>query len=469
MSSTKQYLSWRTTAAVLVIAVLPASDAAAAPASVDMNSGGAAAFAFTQTTQAGRARLATVTRAADGSLSDPQHLSYVDSAFVPDTPPVVLADSGKATYAWLRGGDVQYRTRAAGGALSPVANAFTANSNTDAQGVRLGVDDNGRVTIAWQKITQTSGGVERCQIQTARLATNGALGAVRDVAGVMSASSCICPNFPACTGSFNTAVNGAGEAVFTWTRDGSILTRVLSASGTFSATRTVAATPSVPANHLTAISPNGSINYTWLDTSFDPTLTHVLRTRQRSAAGAFGARKTVVTVDTGGNPQAPQFDVDAADGASTIVYTRPNGGEFDSPVTVATRVLTGTTLGPATTLSAPSASYPNASGPTVSVDAAGGVTLAWVRGSGTFLGDSKLEARTRPSATGTLSATRSVAGNGNDSIEGFHLDRVAAASIFAFSGFISDPSGAVSGQFARVLQPNGAFTATQNYAPSFSG
>jgi hypothetical protein len=65
--------------------------------------------------------------------------------------------------------------------------------------------------------------------------------------------------------------------------------------------------------------------------------------------------------------------------------------------------------------------------------------------------------------------TRSVAGNGNDSIEGFHVDRVAAALIFAFSGFISDPSGALSGQFARVLQPNGAFTATQNYAPSFSG
>jgi hypothetical protein len=185
----------------------------------------------------------------------------------------------------------------------------------------------------------------------------------------------------ACTANFNTAVNGAGEAVFTWTRDGSILTRVLSASGTLSATRTVAATPSVPANHLTAISPNGSINYTWLDTSFDSTLTHVLRTRQRSAAGAFGARKTVVTVDTGGNPQAPQFDVDAADGASTIVYTRPNGGAFDSPVTVATRVLSGTTLAPAATLSAPSASYPNASGPTVSIDAAGGVTLAWVRGS----------------------------------------------------------------------------------------
>ena len=138
MSSTKQYLSWRTTAAVLVIAVMPASDAAAAPASVDMNSGGAAAFAFTQTTQAGRSRLATVTRAADGSLSVGEHLSYIDSALAAETPPVVLADSGKATYAWLRGGDVQYRTRAAGGALSPVANAFTANPNTDAQGVRLG-------------------------------------------------------------------------------------------------------------------------------------------------------------------------------------------------------------------------------------------------------------------------------------------------------------------------------------------
>ena len=469
MSSTKQYLSWRTTAAVLAIAVLPASEAAAAPASVDMNSEGAAAFAFTQTTQAGRARLATVTRAADGSLSIGEHLSYIDSALAAETPPVVLADSGKATYAWLRGGDVQYRTRAAGGALSPVANAFTANPNTDAQGVRLGVDDNGRVTIAWQKITQTSGGVERCQIQTARLATNGALGAVRDVAGVMSASSCICPNFPACTGSFNTAVNGAGEAVFTWTRDGSILTRVLSASGTFSATRTVAATPSVPGNHLTAISPNGSINYTWLDTSFDATLKHVLRTRQRSAAGAFGARKTVVTVDTGGNPQAPEFDVDATDGSSTIVYTRPNGGQFDSPVTVATRVLSGTTLGPATTLSASSASYPNASGPTVSVDAAGGVTLAWVRRSGAFLGDSRLEARTRPSATGNLSATRAVAGNGNDSIEGFRLDRVAGASIFAFSGFISDPSGPLSGQLERVLQSNGTFTDTVSYAPTFIG
>ena len=132
-------------------------------------------------------------------------------------------------------------------------------------------------------------------------------------------------------------------------------------------------------------------------------------------------------------------------------------------------MLSGTTLGPATTLSASSASYPNASGPTVSVDAAGGVTLAWVRRSGSvLLGDSRLEARTRPSATGNLSATRAVAGNGNDSIEGFRLDRVGA-SIFAFSGFISDPSGPLSGQLERVLQSNGTFTDTVSYAPTFIG
>ncbi len=392
----------------------------------------------------------------------------MDTEFIADSPPVVLADNGKATYAWVRGGDVQYRTRTAGGALSAVATAFTADSNSAGNAVRLGVDGAGRVTIAWQKITQLAGSNERCQIQTARLAANGTLGAVRAVSAVMSGASCACIGGPACTGSFNAAVNTGGDAVFTWTQAGTILTRALSAGGTLSAAQTVATTESISGNHLTAISPNGGVTYAWVDTSFDASVSHVLRIRERTAAGVLRAPKTVVTSAGGANPPTPQFDVDAADGASTIVYSRANGSDLDSPVTVFSRLLSAGTLSPASTLSTPSVSYPRASSPTVSIDAAGGVSLAWIR-SGASLGDSRLQTRTRPSATGSLTPIQGVAGNGDDQIEAFRLDRVAGASIFAWSGFITEPPDFQFGQFARVRRANGTFTVPQNYAQNFVG
>ncbi len=304
-------------------------------------------------------RIQARARSSAGALSAVQNLSAGGASGV--QPHVAVDPDGDALFTWTRSDGahfrIQARARSAAGALSAVQNLSAAGQSAFAS--QVAVDPGGDAVITWHRPV---GSDQRVQA------------VARSAAGVLSAVQTLsAPGQP--SGDPQVAVDDDGNAVFTWVRfDGAnnrIQARARSAGGALTAVETLSA-PGQPAfSPQVAVEGDGDAVFTWVrrDGTND-----LAQARARSAVGVLSGVQTLSA--SGRNAFGPQVDVDS-DGDAVFTWYRGFVGEFR--VQARARSAAGA-LSAVSNLSDPGQ---DASDPQVGVDAGGDAIATWMRSDGT--------------------------------------------------------------------------------------
>jgi hypothetical protein len=209
------------------------------------------------------------------------------------SPQVAIDAGGDAVFAW-QGSDgtnsrIQARTRSADGTLSAVK--MVSGNGRNAGGPRVAVDPGGDAMFTWNRVDRL--GFHRVQTRARPVA--GPWSAVQDLSD---------PGHDAYAP--DVAVDGEGEAVFTWTfyngTDYLRQTRARSAAGTLSAVQDL----SLPPDHngtpsVVAVDADGDAVFTWLNLARARSRTGTLSPVQTLWDGGHGLGDPQVAVDTGGD------------------------------------------------------------------------------------------------------------------------------------------------------------------------
>ncbi len=304
---------------------------------------------------------------------------------------VAVDADGDTVFVW-QGSDgtntrIQTRARSAGGALSPVQTISPAGENASAP--QVAVDADGDAVFTW---TRFDGAYNRVQARA------------RSAAGTLSAVQTLSP---AGRGAFQAevAVDGDGDAVFTWTRfDGAnyrIQTRARSAGGTLSAVQTLSGAgrnafgvtgPQV------AVDADGDAVFIW---ERDDGTDNRVQARARSAAGVLSPVQTLSAAGADGT--SPQVAVDA-DGDAIFTWARAIAGGFR----IQTRARTG--FGALSAVQDLNVTGQYGARPQVAVDADGDAVFTWLRFDSALV--YAVQARAR-SAAGNLGTLQTLSPSGN--------------------------------------------------------
>ncbi len=333
-------------------------------------------------------RIQARARSATGTLSAVQTLSAPGQSA--SRPQVAVDADGDAVFTWLRFDGAKYRiqarARSAGGTLSAVQTLSAAGQN--AFNPQVAVDADGDAVFTWLRFDGA-----HLRVEARARSAAGTLSAVQTLSGAGQHAS-----------EPQVAVDGDGDAVFTWERLDGTKDRVQavarSAAGTLSAVQTLSAAGKTAFNPQVAVDADGDAVFTWLrsdETDPDNFCCHRVQLRTRSTDGALSAVKTLSAA--GKTAFNPQVAVDA-DGDAVFTWELYDGTE--PRVQAKARSATGT-LSAVQTLSAAGQSAFN---PQVAVDADGDAVFTWLRSDGA---SRRVEARTR-SAAGALSAVQLLSG-----------------------------------------------------------
>lgn len=430
----------------------------------DLNASGFSAFGLFSTFSSERVRLLGITRLANETLQPGQHLTYSNTGgfFGGDNPAaarVATDDNGRVTFAWIRGGSVQFRQRTPNGTLTAVRTVYAATEDTDASGLRIGTDGVGNVTLAWAELRFASDTDEQYTVMTRRIAPNGALGPAQDVSPVYH-------NDFTFGRRVIVDVNQADTAVFAWRHGvGTLSARLRDNSGTFSAEQTVTnqITNGGPSGSPFDISLDGSGNayYAWIE-GFPNDGNNGVTVKARTRRASTGAQTAVRTVATdaasfdGGFVAGGEIAIDSASGTSSIAYTRKPTGAVVTTAGLRTLTAAGV-LGANRSVAAGSTQFPRYGLPDVSIAPDGGLALSFLRGTAPSSA-AQVIGRAASSQTAALSGPVTVFdGTGvNDA----SLERRSAGHVlFRFEGFGPTSSGCM----VRGLNPDGTLTAVQSY------
>jgi hypothetical protein len=325
-------------------------------------------------------------RSATGTLSAVKTLSAAgQNAF---NPQVAVDTDGDAVFTWQRSDGantrVQARARSKTGTLSAVQTLSAAGQ--DANSPQVAVDADGDAVFTWARSDGTKN-----RVQAVARSAAGALSAVQDLSD--AGQDAFTPQV---------AVEGGGDAVFTWTRfDGAnnrIQTRARSATGTLSAVQTLSSSGRSASAPQVAVDGGGDAVFTW--TRFDGANNRA-QTRARSATGTLSAVQDLSAA--GQNAMLPQV---AVEGGGDAVFTWVRSDGMNDRAQARERSAGGT-LSPVQDLSNPGRSAFN---PQVAVDGTGKAMFTWARSDGT---NSLIEARSR-SAAGVLRPFTTLSDPGQD-------------------------------------------------------
>ena len=250
------------------------------------------------------------------------------------------------------------------------------------------------------------------------------------------------------------AVEADGDAVFTWTRfDGTsdrIQARARSAAGTLSAVQTLSDPGHNASEPQVAVDAEGDAVFTWV--RFDG-VKHRIQARTRSAAGVLTAVRTLS--DPGQAAFAPQVAVDAG-GDAVFTWQRPVPTSPSCCQRVQARARSA--VGTLSEVENLSPSGQPASQPQVAVDADGDFVFTWTRFDGTH---NRIQGRTR-SAVGALSPVQTLSGVGRSA----HSPQVAVDTdgdaVFTWLRFDGNHYRAQ----ARSRSSTGALSAAQTLSDS---
>jgi hypothetical protein len=247
-------------------------------------------------------------RNANGTLSAVQDLSAPgQSAF---DPQVAVDSLGNAYFTWQRsdGSDliVQFRRRAANGALGSVQGLSAPGEGANQSGVA--VDSQGNAYFVWRRSNGSN-----TIAQTRKRPASGGLSAVQDLslAGGNAQSPVL-------------AVDPEGNATFGWEREGIIQTRWREASGGLSPVQDLAGTGGSLGRPRVAVDPTGSASFVWQ--ALDATSSEIVRTRRRTAEGLLSPEQDLSA--TAASAEQQQLGVDPQGNAyfvwkrSDIIQTR---------------------------------------------------------------------------------------------------------------------------------------------------
>jgi hypothetical protein len=353
-------------------------------------------------------RIQARARSAAGALSPIQNLSATgQDAF---DPQVAVGGAGNAIFTWDRfdgtNSRIQARRRSAGGVLGPVENLSAAGQN--AAYPQVAVDGNGNAIFTWARFDGSNPSFPPCcrRVQTRKRTAAGALDPVQTLsaAGQSAASPQV-------------AVDGNGNAIFTWVRsDGTnerIQARKRTAAGALSSTQTLSAAGQNADEPQVGIDGTGDAVFTW---ARDDPYSRI-QARARSAAGALSQTQTLSAA--GQNSYDPQVGVDDA-GNALFTWSRFDGSSPDPPFCCyrveARRRGAGGALGSLLPLSA---AGQNAGAPQVAVEGDGDAVFTWQRFDGSSPPPAadpccyRVQARTR-GAAGALGLTQTLSAAGQD-------------------------------------------------------
>jgi hypothetical protein len=375
-----------------------------------------------------------------------------------DSPQVAVDPDGDAVFTWVRFDGTNYRiqarARSAAGALSPVQNLSAALQ--DAFDPQVAVDDAGNAIFTWGRSDGTNS-----RIQARGRSAGGVLGPVQTLSAAGQNAA-----FP------QVAVDGNGNAIFTWARfDGSnptfppccrlVQTRKRSAGGALGPIQTLSAAGRSAAEPQVAVEGDGDAVFTW-DRS-DGTNSRI-QARRRTAAGALSSIQTLSAA--GQNAFEPQVGVD---GTGDAVFTWARDDPY-SRIQARARSAAGT-LSPTQTLSA---AGQNSYDSQVGVDGPGNALFTWSRFDGTSPDPPfccyRVEARRR-SAGGALgsilplSAAGQNAGGSQVAVQG-DGDAVFIWSRFDGSSPPPDPDPCCARVQARTRSAAGALGPTSTLSPA---
>jgi hypothetical protein len=255
------------------------------------------------------------------------------------------------------------------------------------------------------------------------------------------------------------AVNGEGEAVFTWQLfDGTnsrIQARARSAGGALSSIQTLSApTPSPFAkNPKVALDDGGDAVFTWTRPDGSAmSCCDRIEARARSSGGTLSA---VQTLSAAGKPAGgPQVADDGGDAIFT--WVRSDGSDFR----VQTRERSAT--GALTAAQNLSPSGETAGSPGLGVDGDGDAVYTWTRSDGT---DTRIQARKR-SAAGTLSTVRNLSAPGQSAFS----PEVGVAddgdAVFTWGRFDGSGASCCNRIQARARSASGVLSGVQNISPA---
>jgi hypothetical protein len=256
-------------------------------------------------------------RSAGGLLGPIQTLSAAGQPAI--DPQVGIDDNGNAVFTWSRndGTDpglccsrIQARRRGAGGALGSILTLSAPGQNASTP--QVGVNGAGNAVFTWQRFDGT---VERIQARA------------RSAGGALSSTQTL-----SATGQHalnpQVGVDDAGNALFTWTRnDGSnnrVQARRRGAGGALGSILTLSAAGQHAGGPQVAVQGNGDAVFTWsrFDGSDPGFCCNRVQALTRSAAGALGSTQTVSAAGEDG--ALPQVDIDDA-GHAVATWVRVSG------------------------------------------------------------------------------------------------------------------------------------------------
>jgi hypothetical protein len=364
-----------------------------------------------------------------------------------DSPQVAVDPQGNAIFTWEKfdGSNtrIQARRRSAAGVLSPIQTLSAAGQ--DAFAPQVAVDGAGNAIFTWARSDGSNS-----RIQARKRTAGGTLTAVQTLSAAGQNA-----NSP------QVAVDGAGNAIFTWARlDGSkpsfppccflVQARKRSAGGALGPVQTLSAAGRNAGDPQVGIDGDGDAIFTWVRNDGSNAR---IQARKRTAGGALTAVQTLsaagqsafeprVGVDDAGNAiitwyRSPEFIVQArrrgAGGAlgATLTLSAPGGfgytprvaveGDGDAVFTWDDPTESGAVLarfrsaagalGPIRTLA------PDAGSPRVAVDGAGNAVFTWLIHDGSVPQPdpccTRVQTRTR-SAGGALGPTQTISPAGQD-------------------------------------------------------
>jgi hypothetical protein len=270
----------------------------------------------------------------------------------------------------------------------------------------VALDQNGNAVVVWQLI---DGAHERIQVRT--LSAAGVRGSTQTLSA--SGGEAVNPQL---------AVDPSGNAVVAWEwADGTnhtVQTRARTAGGTLSATKTLSAAGQYAWYERVAVDPSGNAIFVWQSSDG-------IKTRSRSAAGAYGSTQTIAD----SRSVQPYVGVDLA-GDAVFMWQRWDGIES----VVQTRSRTAAGVLSATQTLATGTGTAGASRSQLAVDPQGNAVFVWENRVGNAFCCMSILARMRL-ADGTLGATQAVSVTNRDAEEpGVAVDPNGQAFVVWYEG-----------------------------------
>ncbi len=314
-----------------------------------------------------------------------------------DYPQVAVGADGATTVVWYRFDGsrniVQARTRPAGSdTFGAAANLSAAGENAYYPQVAVGA--NGATTVVW--VNWSNDKIVRA---STRPAGSGTFGAAVDLSATGRNA-----DFP------QVAVAADGTTTVVWERwngsDYIVQARTRAAgSSTFSAVVDLSAAGRSAYNPQLAVAVDGATTVVW--SRWDGS-NYIVQAKTRAAGSStFGA--AVNLSSPGQDADYPQVAV-GADGATTVVWARDNGGY--SIIQASTRPAGSSTFAAAVDSSGAgygAAGY-SAGGPQVVIGADGATTVVWTRWMTSSVGNFTIQASTRPAGSSTFGVAVDLSG-----------------------------------------------------------